>query len=170
EVADVAHLEVDVVTARLRADLHFLQHGRGRLLARLLRLLLLRVAELAEVHDAADGRVRGGCDLDQVEVLLLREPERVLGRHDAQLGAVGADDAALARADVGVDAGLVLDLGYGAPPGSRAAAAVSATNAASAIASCTAPPVRGATVSDAASRSPTTTITGTFSSCASRTL
>src|SRR5207247_2300568 len=83
----------------------------------------LRVAELAEVHDAADGRVRGGRDLDQVELLLLRQAERVLRRHDAELRPVGADDAHLARPDLHVHAGLVLDLGYVPPPGMRAWAA-----------------------------------------------
>src|SRR5438128_676780 len=169
EAADVPHLEVDVVRARLRADLHLLQDGGGRLLARLLRLLLLRIAELSEVHDAADGRVRGGRDLDQVELLLLRQAERLLRRHDAELRAVGADDAHLARPDLRVDPCLVLDLGYGTPPGMRAWAAVAATNASTAVV-CGAPPVRGATVPAAASRSPTTATTGTFSSSASRTL
>jgi hypothetical protein len=50
----------------------------------------------------------------------------------------------------------------------RASATVRATNASTSMDSCAAPPVRGATVLDAASRSPTTATTGIFSSCASR--
>src|SRR5581483_28151 len=170
EAADVADLEVDVVDARLRPDLHFLQDHRGRLLPRLLRLLLLRVAILPVVHDPADGRIRSRRDLDQVELLLLRQAERVLRRHDAELGAVVRDDSDLPGADLPVDADLVLDLRYKAPPGMRAASTVCATNVSSGSAACAAPAVRGATVPAAASRSPTTTTTGTFSTSASRTL
>src|SRR5262245_2394750 len=170
EVADVADLEVDVVGTRLGTDLHFLQDRRRGLLPRLLRLLLLRVPKLPVVHDPADRRVRGGCHLDEIEVALLRDAHRVLRRHDAELRAVGVDDADLARADVRVDPGLVFDLGYAAPPGTRASAAVRATNSASGTASCPGVALRGATVPAAASRSPTTAMTGTFASCASRTL
>src|SRR6266850_2844613 len=170
EGPDVTHLEVDVVNARLRADLHFLQHDGGRLLAGLLRLLLLGVPELAVVHDPADRGLGGGRDLDQVELALLGDPERLLGRHDAELRAVGVDHADLSRTDLVVDPGLVLDLGYGAPPGTVASAAVRATNVSSGNASWPGPAPRGATVPAAASRSPTTATTGTFSSCASRTL
>src|SRR5206468_9670526 len=134
---------------------------------RLLRLLLLRIAELAVVHDPADGRARGGRDLDQIEVPLLRDAVGVFRGHDAELRPVGVDDADLAGPDLGVDARLLFDLGYAPPPGMRASSAVRATNASSARLSFS---PRGATVPAAASRSPTTATSGTFSSSASRTL
>ena len=167
---DVADLEVDVVATGLRADLHFLQQGRGRLLARFLRLLLLRVPVLAVVHDAAHRRIGTGRDLDQVELLLLRDAQRVGRQHDPELRAVGVDHADLAGADVVVDSRLLFDLSYATPPGRRASPATRATNASRGTAACGAPSPRGATVLAAASRSPTTAMTGTFSTCASRTL
>ena len=162
----MAHLEVDVVHAGARADLHLL-HTRGpALLARLLCLLLLRVAELAVVHDPADRRVRRGRDLDQVELALLREAKRLLRGDHPELRPIGADDTYLAGADLPVHPDLVLDLGYDAPPGMRASATVRAMNASSGSAASAAPSRRGATAPDAASRSPTTAMTGIFSSCA----
>src|SRR5689334_4163168 len=143
EVADVVHLEGDVVHARLRAHLHFLQLARGALLAGLLRLLLLRVAVLPVVHDATDGRVGGGRDLDQVELLRIGDPLRVGRRHHAELAAVGVDHADLACANLLVDADLVLDLRYDPPPGMRASAATRAMNASSATAGSLLPPTRG---------------------------
>src|SRR2546425_767206 len=92
--------------------------------------------------------------------------DRAPAEEDRHLDAVAVGQEA---ADLPVDPCLLLDLGYGTPPGMRAWAAVAATNASTAIV-CGAPPVRGATVPAAASRSPTTATTGTFSSSASRTL
>src|SRR5579885_2969399 len=140
------------------------------LAAPFLRPLLHLVAVLAVVHDPADRRrgVRG--DLDQVEVALLREALRLLGAHDAELRPVGVDHPHLAGANLAVHPNLVVDLGYGAPPGGRASALSRSTKTSRATASCCAPPRRGATLRAWASRSPTTAITGTFWSCASRIL
>src|SRR5207237_7330701 len=108
-------------------------------------------------------------DLDQIEIALLRGAERVLHRHHAELCAVGIDHTHLAGTDLAVHAGLVLDFRYATPPGMRACCTVRATKSASDSVSA-GPAVRGATVPAAASRSPTTAMTGIFSSCASRTL
>src|SRR5262245_4268119 len=168
EVADVPDLEVDVVTARLRAELHFLELAGGVLLARLLLLLLLRILVLAVVHDPADRRCGGGRDLDQIELLPVRDPLGVHGRHHPELLSVAVDDPDLAGADMLVDADSLLDFRYDTPPGMRASARVRATNASRASAPRFSPPMRGATVPSAASRSPTTASTGIFSSWASR--
>src|SRR5262249_45744936 len=150
--------------------LHFLELARGDFLARLLRLLLLRVPVLAVVHDAAHRRIRGRRDLDQVELLLIGDPLRVERRHDAELPAVRVDDPDLARLALVVPPALLLDLRYDPPPGMRASATTRAMNASSPTAGSFAPPMRGATVPSLASRSPMTAMIGTFSTCASRIL
>ena len=138
----------------------------ARLLPRLLGLLLLRVPELAVVHDPADRRRRGRRDLDQVELLAARRcAERVVRRHHAELRPVGVDHADLAGTDLLVDPDSSLrpslwDTSWHA--GVRRD--VRATNASSGSAApVRAAALRGATVPSAASRSPTTAITGIFS-------
>src|SRR5206468_4847882 len=64
--------------------------------------------------------------------ILLRDAVGVVGSHDAELRSVGVDDADLPGTDLGVDARLLFDLGYAAPPGTQASAAVRATNMSSA--------------------------------------
>src|SRR6185436_7301121 len=132
--------------------------------------LLLGVPELAVVHDAADRRGGRRRHFDEVELLLLRQAEGLLDGDHPELTAGGIDDAHLPGADVRVDPDLVFDFGYDPPPGMRASPTVRATNSSTGSASSLAPSRRGATVPAAASRSPTTAITGTFSSCASRIL
>ena len=48
-------------------------------------------AELAVVHELADRRDRLRGNFNQVEALLIRDAERLHGRHNAELFAVGAD-------------------------------------------------------------------------------
>jgi hypothetical protein len=88
----------------LRAHLHFLDQDRRLLLARFLLPPGLGVLVLAEVHDAADGRLRFGRYLHEVELLGARRFERLLCRHDAELLALRADHADLANTDRLVDA------------------------------------------------------------------
>src|SRR5262249_14488285 len=170
EVANVTDLEIDVMTAGLGPELHFLQLAGGVLLARRLRLLLLRVLVLPVVHDPAHGRIRGGRDLDQVELLLIGDALGVRRRHHAELRPIAVDHADLAGADLLVDADSLLDLRYGTPPGMRASRTTWAMKPSRGSAGRFSPARRGATVPSAASRSPTTASTGSFSSCASRIL
>src|SRR5262249_13514617 len=170
EIANVTDLEIDVMTAGLGPELHFLQLAGGVLLARGLRLLLLGVLVLPVVHDPAHGRGRGGRDVDQVELLLIGDALGVGRRHHAELRSVAVDHADLAGADLLVDADSLLDFRYDAPPGMRASRPTCATKASSDSAGRFSPPTRGATLASAASRSPTTASTGIFSSCASRIL
>jgi transaldolase len=94
----------------------------------------------------------------------------VAERTIAELGAVGVDHADLARADLLIHPDCVLDLRSDAPPGMRASSTTRATNASRATAGSLFPPMRGATVPSAASRSPITAMIGTFCTCASRIL
>jgi len=91
----------------VRADLHpelDLLDLAGAVLV-LLFLLGQLVLELSEVGDAADGRIGGRGDLDEVEAVGLGAADGFVRLEDAELLAGGADDDAyLAGADTVVDA------------------------------------------------------------------
>ena len=96
-------LGVVVVLGDLRAELD-LAHGDLLLvLARLLDLLGLLVLVLGVVEHAADRRARLGGDLDEVEVALLGEGERVGRLQHADLVALVVDQAHLGHANALVD-------------------------------------------------------------------
>ena len=73
-----------------------------------LRPLRRLVLVLAVVHDPADGRVGLVGHLDEVELELPGHGEGLGQRLDADLVAVGSDEAHLAGADAVVDPGLVV--------------------------------------------------------------
>src|SRR5213083_1204746 len=198
EPAHVLELELEVVSLGLGAHLHFLDLDRRLLLARLLQPARLRVLVLAEVHDAADGRLGLRRDLDEVELLGARRLQRLLGRHDPELLALRAHHADFAGADAFVDTdllcfadGRLLDVRDGEwPPRSRCAdagpldherptvrlgsrAAISRARSAITRSTETAPrssPLRWRrlTVPCSASRPPQTSMYGTLRSWASR--
>src|SRR5262249_27147442 len=93
----------------LGAEFHLLDLDDPLLLPRFLRLLVDLVPVLAVVQDAADGRVGLRRDLDQIQPGLDRESQRLLGRHDAQLPAVGADHPDFPAPDLTVDPQFLLD-------------------------------------------------------------
>ena len=64
---------------------------------------MLLILELAVVEDAADGRLGLGGDLDQIELRLLRQADRFVDRHDADLLTFRADQANLRGADLAID-------------------------------------------------------------------
>ncbi|GAB2959411.1 hypothetical protein GCM10017788_70120 [Amycolatopsis acidiphila] len=78
--------------------------------ARVAGLLRTLVLELAEVHELAYGRARLWRDLDEVEIRLLGEPERILDPDDTDLLTVGSDEPDLGNADAVVDACLGADV------------------------------------------------------------
>jgi hypothetical protein len=103
EPAHVLDLELEIVALGLGPHLHFFT----RITVCFLRFLQppgLRVLVLAEVHDPAHRRVRLRSHLHEVEILTAGRLQRLLGRHDAELLAVGADHADLANPDGFVDA------------------------------------------------------------------
>ena len=109
EPAGVAHLEVEVVLLDPRAHLHFLQLHVVLLLARLARLTLLLVLELAVVHDAADRRPGKRRDLHEVQPLLFRDLHRPFDRQNSDLLAVRRDHADGADPDLPVHTHLLVD-------------------------------------------------------------
>lgn len=98
----VARLRFEVVVINSRTVLHFLEMDDVLLLFRLPRLLCLFELELAEVHDANDGRASCCCDFDEIQPKLHRLGQRYVYFHDAKLTAVGADDADWADPDLPV--------------------------------------------------------------------
>src|SRR5581483_10608088 len=96
-------LRVDVVVVDLRRHAHLFPRDRLLALLRFLRFLLLLEAVLPEVEDLRDGRDRVRRDLDEVVAQVLRVRERTLRRKDAELFAVGADEAHGRDADLFVD-------------------------------------------------------------------
>jgi hypothetical protein len=100
---DVRSFEVHIVLPGRRSHLHFLDHADGVFLG-VVRFLLLRVAVLVEVGDAAHGRISRRRDFDQVQAAALRNFDRLAQRQDSDLAAVGVDDTDLLRANQVIDA------------------------------------------------------------------
>jgi hypothetical protein len=69
-------------------------------LARLVGALLRLVLELADVEDLADGRVRIGRDLDQVEAGRVGAGEGVADRDDPDIFAILIDEPDLSDVDL----------------------------------------------------------------------
>ena len=68
-----------------------------------MRLLLLAVAELAEVHELADGRDRERRDLHEVDFLFLRHPHRIRNGDDAELLALFPYETDLEGGNLGIE-------------------------------------------------------------------
>src|SRR5438105_5307111 len=109
EALDVALLGVVVVNADLRPELDLLDVDRDLVLARELRLLLLLVAVLPVVHYPRDGRIRLGCHLDEVEVLVEGVLDRLRRGLDPELAPVLVDEPDAWGADRLVDPRLLDD-------------------------------------------------------------
>ena len=107
----MALLGLVVAGVDLGTELHLLDLDLGLVLTSLLGLDRLLVLELAVVHDLADGRLRVGRDLDEVEALLGGDAVGVAHAEQAQLRAVDADQATRASGDFPIDAGT-FGLGY----------------------------------------------------------
>ncbi|GAA1249708.1 hypothetical protein GCM10009588_30630 [Microbacterium phyllosphaerae] len=90
----------------LQAEADLLENGVRLVAASFLLLLGGFVLELAVVHDLDHGRLRVGCDLDEVEVGFLRKAQRRLDADDADLLTRGADEADLGDADALIGAGI----------------------------------------------------------------
>lgn len=84
----------------------FLDLDLGLRLARFALLLGLLVQELPVVEDPADRRNRVGCNLDQVEVGLLGDAQRLVDGDDADVLPIRADQAYFREPDLLVDAVL----------------------------------------------------------------
>src|SRR3954447_23873650 len=108
EAYDMALLRGVVVGIDLRAELDLLDRDRALVLARQLLLLLLVVPVLAVIHDAADGRIRVGGHLDEIEGLGPCVLQGFVARLDADLRPVVVDQPHLRYADRLIDTGARL--------------------------------------------------------------
>src|SRR5205823_10343374 len=120
EPLDVALLRPVVMWVDLGPELDLLDDRLGLVLAGLPGLERGLVLELAVVHELADRWPCRGRDLDQVEVGLLGQPERIIQGNDPYLLAVRADEPYLGNPDALVDTGFdadVTSLGF-LPPAS----------------------------------------------------
>jgi hypothetical protein len=101
----VTLLGLIVAHADLGPQLDLLDRDRGLVLPGELGLLLLLVAVLGVVHHPAHGRAGLRRDLDEVEVLVPRVLQSLVGVLDADLRAVRVDQTHLGYPDPLVDAG-----------------------------------------------------------------
>src|SRR5690606_2536915 len=108
EAAHVAQLDLVVAFVGDGAELDLLDLHLLRLLLRLVGLLLLLEAELAEVHDLADRRIGIRLDLDEVEPRVLGHLQRFVARENAYHSPVRADHAHAREADILVTAVLLV--------------------------------------------------------------
>src|SRR3954452_9613773 len=109
EPHDVTLLGLVVVRIDLRPELHLLDDRVHLVAACLTGLLRVLVLPLSVVHELGHGRTGGGSNLDEVEVCLLSESQRVADGDDADLLAVGTDESHFGNADPVVDAGFDAD-------------------------------------------------------------
>ncbi len=104
ELDSVIALGLQVVGVNGRRELDLLHPARRLRSAGILGALSLLIKELAVVHDPANRRCGRRRDLDQVESLPLRQPQRVIERHDPELLFVLVKHPHLAGADLAIAA------------------------------------------------------------------
>lgn len=93
ELLRVLELGVKVMSIDIQGELNLLDLDGMLIFSRLFFTLRLFKAILAVVHDLADRRLCLGSDLDEVEILFVRDMLGVGSRHDAELSAVRSDYA-----------------------------------------------------------------------------
>ena len=96
-------LDPKIMRVNARAELDFLNRGCVLMLLGFLFLLGEFVAELAEIHDATDGRHGIGRNLHQINASLSGKQQRIVQGHHAELLSVKADDPDFAGTDFPVD-------------------------------------------------------------------
>ena len=90
---------VVVVIIHINAEFHFLDGNRLLVLLGLAFLFFLLVKVLPVIHDAANRRICGGRNLNQIQILLAGHFERFERRHDSDLLAFVADHSNFAGAN-----------------------------------------------------------------------
>jgi hypothetical protein len=96
------HPNLQIVVIGARSQPHFLDLGDVLVLLGVASALVLLKLEFAEVGDAADGRIGGRRDFDQVEPCLFGAPDSFFGRHNANLVAIGVQDAYFGNTDLAI--------------------------------------------------------------------
>lgn len=93
EFADAAQLGFVIVVIHIGMEFDFLDALCGLVLPRLFFFLRQLKFVFAEIHDPANGRLCGGGYLDEIEVCVARAGKGLVGLNNAQLLAIGADEA-----------------------------------------------------------------------------
>ena len=143
ELDRIFDLAVEVVVIGARTDFDFFDFDDFLVLTSFGFTLLLLVFELTVVHDLADGRRGGGGNFHQIKPGFFSHCQCAIGRNDADVLAVGADQADVRAANAFVDPGagfargrsVVRSASYGTVPSmvgdSRAATYLGSRRAAS---------------------------------------
>jgi len=108
EAQDVIFLRLVIVVVHVDAELDLFYDDRLLVLLGLALFLFLLVKILPVIHDPAYGRLRGGRNLDQIQVLFAGFLDRFVRWHDAELVAFVIYYANLARPNTIVDADKTL--------------------------------------------------------------
>ena len=97
------HLEVDVMGIGLGSQANFFQLD---VVGALRRFLLAIVLVLAVIHDSADGRFFGRCNLHEIQAEFSCFFQSFFGSNNSQLGSVISNDS------YGADSNLFIDPGW----------------------------------------------------------
>jgi hypothetical protein len=103
EINGMHELDAQVMGINARAELDFLDGGGVLVFARFFFLLGQFVAELADLHQAAHGRVGRGRNFHEVNAMLAGDHEGIVQEEDAEIFVVSINDADFAGADFAVD-------------------------------------------------------------------
>jgi hypothetical protein len=107
EINGVGELYAKVMRIDVGAELDFLYAIGVLVFFGFLVLFGLLVAEFAVIYQAANGRIGGGSNFDQVDLPLPGQRERFVERHDPELLLVIPNDTNLAGANLVINAGEV---------------------------------------------------------------
>ena len=99
----MSRLHTEIMRVNARTELDFLHHAGVLVFLGFLVLFRLLVTELAVINDAADGRVRGRCDFNQIDSAGAGKVQSFREGKDARLFAIEADDPDFASTDFPVD-------------------------------------------------------------------
>jgi hypothetical protein len=83
------------------------------LLARIVDFLAGLILEFAIVHDLADGRVRIGCNLYEIEPFFAGNPQGLRDGYDAKLSSIRRNQPDLLGPDLSIDSDFLNFLAYG---------------------------------------------------------
>ena len=97
-----------IVIVHVNTKLYFLDRNRFLFLLGFALALFVLVQKFPVIHDAANRRLRGRGNLHQIQVSFAGHPQRLEGRHHANLLPFVTDHANLARPDALIHADKTL--------------------------------------------------------------
>src|SRR5690606_32940862 len=100
EANQVSELHLIIALFRTRAEFHFLDLDLLLFALRCMRLLVLLEQEFAEIHDAANRRIGGRRDFDEIQLGVLRQLQRFRATDYTDLMTLIIDHSQLGRGDL----------------------------------------------------------------------